>query len=132
MRTPATERGVGAAAKEVADHARTLAALEVELAKLELRGKVTSLGTGAALAGVATALAVFAFGFLLAALATALATTMATWLALVLVGVTLLVVALALLTFAVRAFKRGAPPVPEQAIEEARRTTETLRADGGR
>jgi hypothetical protein len=35
--------------------------------------------------------------------------------------------------FALRAFRRGSPPVPEQAIEEARRTTETLKAaNGGR
>jgi len=133
MRTPETEHGgVGAAAKEVADHARALAGLEVELAKLELKGKVGSLGAGAALALVAAAVGVFAFGFLLAAVAAALATTMATWLALVLVGVALLVAALAALALALRAFRRATPPVPEQAIEEARRTTEALRSDGGR
>jgi hypothetical protein len=31
---------------------------------------------------------------------------------------------------AVRRIKRGTPPVPEQAIEEAKLTTEALKSDG--
>ena len=125
--------GVGAAAKEVADHARTLAGLEVELAKLELKSKVGSLGAGAGLALAAAILWLFGLGFLLATAAAALATAVDTWLALLVVGAALLLTAGVLLMFALRAFRRGSPPVPEQAIEEARRTTETLKAaNGGR
>ncbi len=33
---------------------------------------------------------------------------------------------------AIRSFKQGTPPVPKQAIEEARLTGEAIRADGKR
>ena len=39
-------RGVGPAAKEVAEHASTLARLELELAALEVKRKVAALGVG--------------------------------------------------------------------------------------
>jgi hypothetical protein len=55
---------------------------------------------------------------------------MSTWGALLIVAGVLLVVAILLGLFAVSAIKRGAPPVPEQAIEEARITSEALKGDG--
>jgi hypothetical protein len=48
------------------------------------------------------------------------------------VGVAALLVAGGLGAGAVAALKRGAPPVPEQAIEEARITSEALKSDGRR
>ena len=124
--------GVGTAAKEVADHAKTLVGLELELASLELKRNVGALGVGIAIAVAAAVLALYAFGFLLAAAAAGIATATSTWFALLLVGVVLFVIAGIAGAFALSAFKKGAPPVPEQAIEEARRTTESLRSNGGR
>ena len=123
--------GVGTAAKDVADHAKALVGLELELAQLELKSKAGALGAGAGMGVAAAVLALYAGGFLLATVAAALATTLDTWLALLIVGVVLLVLAGILGMLAVRAFKRGAPPVPEQAIEEARLTSETLKSNGG-
>ena len=133
MPTPGTEgRGVGVAARLVADHTKTLVNLELELAKIELKKKVAALGVGAGLAVAAAVLGVFALGFLLATVAAALATVLATWLALLIVGVALLFAAGIAMLLALRSLKRGAPPVPEQALEEAKRTSETLRSNGGR
>src|SRR5919206_19242 len=68
MPTPATERqGVGPAAKEVAEHASTLARLELELATLELKRKVAALGVGIGLVVGAGLFLLFALGFGLAA-----------------------------------------------------------------
>ena len=78
--------GLGAAAKQVAEHASALARLELELAKLELGRKIAALGIGIGLGLGAALFALFAIGFLLAAAAAALATAMSTWLALLLVG----------------------------------------------
>ncbi len=131
MPTRATDQpGVGTAAKDVADHAKALVGLEFELASLELKGKVGALGVGAVLGAGAALLAVFALGFLLAATAAGLATAMATWLALLLVAAGLLVLTGVFAGLALSAFKKGSPPVPEQAIEEARKTGETLRSNG--
>jgi hypothetical protein len=124
------DTSLGAAAKQVAEHASTLARLEIELAKLELTRKVASLGKGIAFGLVAGILLLFMLGFLAAAGAAALATTMATWLALLIVAVALVAVAGILGLLALRAIKRGTPPVPEQAIREAKLTSNALKADG--
>ena len=125
------ETSLGAAAKQVAEHASALARLELELAKLEVTRKISSLGKGIAFGLVAAVLLLFMLGFLLAAGAAALATTTSTWLALLLVAGGMLVVAGLLGLLALRAIKKGTPPVPEQAIREAKLTSDALKADGG-
>ena len=133
MHTPESRNaGVGPAAKQVVEHASRIANLEIELASLELKRKVAKLGTGIGLGVTAAVLGVFALGFGLAAAAAALATVLATWLALLIVFGILLLLALVLGAVAMSAIKAGTPPVPEQAIEEAKRTTEVLKGNGGR
>jgi hypothetical protein len=122
--------GFGESAKEVAEHASKLASLELELAGLELKHKVGALGTGIGLGLGAAVFLVFALAFGLAAAAAALATVFATWLALLIVFGGLLLLALILGLFAMRAIKSGTPPVPEQAIEEAKLTTDALKGNG--
>jgi hypothetical protein len=131
MPTRETEhRGVGPAAKEVAEHASTLARLELELAALELKRKVAALGVGIGLVASAGVFLVFALGFGLAAGAAALALVLSTWLALLIVFGTLAFLTLLLVLVGVSAIKKGTPPVPEQAFEEARLTTQALRSNG--
>jgi uncharacterized membrane protein YqjE len=133
MRTHAAEtehQGVGAAAKQVAEHASALAKLELELAGLELKQKVGALGSGAVLGVGAAVVALYAVGFLLATIVAALAIVLDTWLALTLVTLGLLAIAAILAFVAVRRIKRGSPPVPKQAIREAKLTSEALRSNG--
>jgi hypothetical protein len=131
MPTRETERpGIGSAAKEVAEHASALARLELELAGLELRQKVGSLARGTGLGVGAAVIALFAIGFGLAAAAAGLAVVLDTWLALVIVFAALLLVAGVLGMLALGALRRGTPPAPKQAIEEAKLTTEALRGNG--
>jgi hypothetical protein len=124
------QEGVGAAAKHVAEHASTLARLELELAGLELKRKAGALGAGIGLGIGAAVVGVFAVGFVFATIAAALMTFLDAWLALLVVTVALLAVAATLGLLAVSRIKRGTPPVPEQAIREAKLTTEALRGDG--
>jgi hypothetical protein len=72
----------------------------------------------------------YALGFAFATIAAALATFLDTWLALLIVTVGLLVLAGVLGLLAKNRIERGTPPVPEQAIEEARLTTAALKSDG--
>jgi hypothetical protein len=128
----APARGIRASAGRVVAHTSALARLERELARAELERKGATLGAGAAVAVAAGVFALFAVGFGLATLAALLALVMAWWLALlvVFVLVVLLVVGLA---FAARSLVRsGAPLRPEQAIEEARLTTQLFRSRRGR
>jgi hypothetical protein len=131
MPTRETEhRGVGPAAKEVAEHASTLARLELELAALEVKRKLASLGMGIGLVAGAATFLLFALGFGLAAAAAALALVVSTWLALLIVFGALVLFSLVLGLIGLSAIKKGTPPVPEQALEEARLTTQALRSNG--
>lgn len=130
--TETTENGgLGAAAKQVAEHASALARLELELAKLEIGRKVAALGLGIVLGLGAAIFALFMLGFLLAAAAAALATAMSTWLALLLVALGLLLVTGLLGMLALGRIKKGTPPVPQQAIREAKLTQTALKSDAG-
>ena len=131
MHTPASERrGVGPAAKEVAEHASTLARLELELAALEVKRKVGALGVGIGLAVGAGVFFLFALGFGLAAGAAALALVVSTWLALLIVFGALFLFAGLLGLLGLGLIRKGAPPVPEQAVAEAKLTTEALKRNG--
>jgi len=122
--------GLGAAVKGVAERASAIVRLELELAAMELKRKVVSLGLGIGLALAAAIFLVFALGFAFATLAAALATAMSTWLALLITTGILFLLALALGGFGMAKIRRGTPPVPEQAIREAKLTTEALKSDG--
>ena len=68
-----------------------------------------------------------AIGFGLATIAAALATVVSTWLALLIVTGGLFVLVAVLAVIGIRLVSKGTPPVPEQAIAEAKLTTEALR-----
>jgi hypothetical protein len=131
MRTPGADKngrpGVGTAAKEVAEHASALARLELELAGLEMKRKAGALGAGVGLAIAAAFVALYGVGFLLATAAAAFATFLPTWLSLLIVSLVLLAASGVLAAVARSRIRQGTPPMPEQAIEEARRTTEAIR-----
>jgi Putative Actinobacterial Holin-X, holin superfamily III len=129
MPTQGTDRaGLGAAVKDVVEHASTWFRLDRELAALEVKKKITALGLGIGLGIGAALVALYAVGFLFATVAAALATFMDTWLALLTVTLFLLLVTAILGALAVNRIKRGSPPVPEQAIREAQLTREVLKS----
>jgi hypothetical protein len=133
MPTPEAETnkgGLGAAVKDVTEHASSWFRLERELAIAEVKSKVTSLGIGLVLAIAAALIALYAVGFLFATIAAGLATVMPTWLALLIVTVVLLATAGILGGVGINRIKRGSPPVPEQAIREAKLTTTALKGNG--
>lgn len=137
MHTPETEpirtensASLGATAKLVAERASTLVRLELELAALELQRKARSLAVGIGLAAGAALFLLYALGFVFAAAAAGIATALPWWGALLIVFGLLFVIALILGAVAAMMFGRATPPLPEQAIEEAKLTQEALRSDG--
>src|SRR3989440_11699318 len=82
--------GVGPAAKQVAEHASSLARLELELAILELKKKGAALGIGIGLGLGALLFVLFGIGFAFATIAAALATAVSNWLALLITTAILL------------------------------------------
>jgi hypothetical protein len=133
MHTQETEHenpGLGATVKSVSERASALVRLELELAALELKRKVVSLAVGIGLTLAAAVLLVFALGFGLATIAAGLATAVAWWLALLIVTAGIVLVAGVLGLLGVLAIKKGTPPVPEQALLEAKLTSEALKGNG--
>ena len=120
-------RGLGAAARLVSERASAIVRLELQLAAAELKKKVVSLGIGLALLVGAALFVLFAIGFALATVAAALATFLSTWLALLIVTGSLVLLSGLLVAVGIILIRMGTPPVPEQAIAEARRTAEVLK-----
>ena len=107
----------------------SLVRLELELAAMELKKKMSELGIGIGLGVAAAIFAVYGLGFLFATIAAGLATAVSTWLALLIVTLGLFVVTALLGLFAMVKIKKGTPPLPEQAIHEAKLTTEVLKSN---
>ncbi|MDX6506718.1 MAG: hypothetical protein QOE36_77 [Gaiellaceae bacterium] len=128
---PGRQQSLGGAVKEVSEHASALLRLEIELAKTELANKVKALGIGIGLGLGALLILLYAIGFGFATAAAALATVVSTWLALLIVFGGLLLLAGLLGALALGSIKKGSPPIPNQAIQEAKVTAEALRSDGG-
>ncbi len=123
---PRLEAGVHDAVRRISEHAVALARLEAELAKAELSAKGKRLGLAAGLGAGAAVLAVIGLGFGLAAAAAALALVMPTWAALLAVCGGVLLVAAILAVVAKRSARKASPPVPQQAIDEAKLTKDAL------
>lgn len=134
MPTPETETetnaGLGTAAKLVAEKASSIARLEVELASMELKKKLSALGVGIGLLVGALLVLVYALGFTFATITAGLATFLPVWLSLLIVTAFLFVVTGILGFIGLKKVQRGTPPVPEQAIDEAKLTTQALKSDG--
>ena len=82
--------GVAAQVKAVQTRMRSLAALNLELAKLEGKQKETAVGVAGGLAALAAVLIVYAIGFVFAAIAAGLNEGLSLWLSLLIVAAMLL------------------------------------------
>lgn len=121
---------IAQAIQEVTERAQLLIREEVELAKAELTDKVRSLTRGAVIGIAAGIFVVVALLFILIGFAwliwyLAFPGETYFWGFFVMAGVLLLLAGLAGF-LAARAFKKGSPPMPEMAIDEAKRIRTTV------
>lgn len=124
------ERSLGEIVAEVSEKASLLVREEIELAKAEVGQKVTRLGRGAAVGAAAGVFLFFAFVMFLHALSWFFVDLFnfddLRWIGfLITMGILVLLGALAGF-LAYRFLKKGTPPTPELAIEEARKTREVI------
>lgn len=118
--------GLSGATKRVADHARSIVRLELQLAATELKRRMAALGIGIGLLAGAALFALVALAFGLAAATAGIAVALPVWLSLLIMFGALLLLAGTLGGIGV-VLLRKTKPMPEQAIEEAQLTTEALR-----
>jgi uncharacterized membrane protein YqjE len=122
------DKGVGEIVAEVSEKASRLVREEIELAKAEVTQKVTSLARGLGVAVAAGVFLIFAASIFFHAVAWFFADLLdaAPWVGF-LISFAILVLLAAIAGFlAFRWIKGGAPPTPDLAIEEAKRTRDEL------
>jgi hypothetical protein len=119
--------GLGAAAKSVAEHASSLVRLEIQLALLEIKKKLAALGLGIGMLVGAAIFGLFLLAFVLATITALIALALPVWAALLIMTGLMLGAVATLGLLGLAAVKKGSPPVPEQAIQEAKLTTEAIR-----
>ena len=122
------EKSLGEIVGEVSEKASLLVREEIELAKAEVTQKVSKIAKGAGFFIGAAVLLFFMVFALIEFLGWGISdwTGLNIWVSFGIVTLLLFVTAAATAIIGSRFVKRGSPPVPEMAIEEAKKTRETL------
>ena len=121
---------LGQAVNDVVEKTQLLVREEIELAKAEMTDKVTKLIKGAVFGIVAGVFAVFALIYLLHSFSWGLWELIGVgrgpWLGFLIVAVLILVIGGIAGFLALRFIKKGSPPTPQMAIEEAQLIKQTI------
>ena len=126
---PQGERSVSELVFDVAEKSSSLVREEIELAKAEISEKVGKILRGSVVGVAAGAFAFLALILVMEGVAWLLAEEVFdgnAWPGFFVEAAVFLLIAAGAGYFAYRSVQAGAPPVPEQAIEEAKLTRETL------
>ena len=126
------DKSLGEIVAEVSEKASQLVREEIELAKAEVTDKVSKLTRGAGVAAAAGVFLVFAVTMFFHGMAWFLDDVFNwednVWAGFAVVTALLFILAILAALLAYRLFKKGAPPTPDMAIEEAKRTRAELEA----
>jgi uncharacterized membrane protein YqjE len=126
------DRNLGEIVSEVSEKASQLVRQEIELAKAEVTAKASKLARGAGIAAAAGVFLVFGITTFFHGLAWFLDDLLNqednVWVGFAIVTAFLFLLAIIAALIAMRLFKKGAPPTPDLAIEEAKKTREQLEA----
>jgi uncharacterized membrane protein YqjE len=127
---PDQDRSVGELVLDVSERVSILVREEIELAKVEVTEKVSELIRGSVVGIAAGIFVVFALAMLMHAGAWLINDLLdiesAVWVGFAIEALIFLVLAGIAGMLAYRAVRKGAPPKPDMAIEEAKLTKETL------
>ncbi|HEX6154046.1 MAG TPA: phage holin family protein [Solirubrobacterales bacterium] len=126
---PPSQRPLGDLVVEVTENASTLVREEIELAKAEVSEKVAKILRGSVVGIAAGVFAFLALILIMHGIAWVLAEELfdgKAWPGFFIEAAVFLLIAALAGFIASKALKQGAPPVPEQAIEEAKLTKEML------
>ena len=126
------DKSLGEIVAEVSEKASQLVREEIELAKAEVKDKVSKLTKGAVVAAAAGVFVIFGITIFFHGLAWFLDDVFNwednIWVGFFLVAGALFLLAVLAGLLALRLFKKGSPPTPELAIQEARATRAELEA----
>jgi membrane protein len=121
------DQSVGELVQQLSQQTAALVRQEMRLATVELQQKGKKAGIGAGMFGGAGVVALYGVGALIAAAILGIATFLEPWIAAVIVGVVLLAVAGILALTGKKQVEQAGPPVPEQAVESAKRDVDEVK-----
>jgi uncharacterized membrane protein YqjE len=131
---PGADKNLGEIVSEVSEKASLLVRQEIELAKAEVTGKVSKLTKGAVVGAAAGVFAIFGITMFFHGLAWFFNDLFnwnnSLWAGFAVVTAILFLLSILSGLLAMRLFKKGSPPTPNMAIEEAKRTRADLEAQG--
>ena len=130
---PSADKNLGEIVSEVSEKASLLVRQEIDLAKAEISQKVGKLTRGAAVGVAAGVFLIFGITMFFHTLAWFLFDIFdfsAIWYGFAIVTALLFLLAILAAFVAYRLFKKGAPPTPDLAIEEAKLIREQFEAQG--
>jgi H+/Cl- antiporter ClcA len=123
---PNADKNLGEIVSEVSEKASLLVRQEIELAKAEVTSKVSKLTKGAAVGAAAGVFLIFGITTFFHGLAWFLTDLLNqednNWVGFAIVTAFLFLLAIIAGLLAMRLFKKGSPPTPDLAIEEAKKT----------
>ena len=126
------EKNLGDIVSEVSEKASLLVRQEIDLAKAEMTDKATKLARGAGIGAAAGVFLVFGVTMFFHGLAWFLDDLLNQedniWVGFAIVTAFLFLLAIIAAFVAWRLFKKGAPPTPDMAIEEAKKTRSQFEA----
>ena len=122
------DRSVSELVNQLSQQTSTLIRQELRLAQTELQEKGKRVGIGAGMFGGAGLVALYGVGALVAAAIIGIGALLEPWIAAVIVGAVLLAVAGVLALTGRKQVERGTPPLPQQAIESAKRDVNEVKA----
>ena len=122
------DRSVSELVNQLSQQSSTLIRQELRLAQTELQEKGKRVGIGAGMFGGAGLVALYGVGALVAAAIIGIGALLEPWIAAVIVGAVLLAVAGVLALTGRKQVERGTPPLPQQAIESAKRDVDEVKA----
>jgi uncharacterized membrane protein YqjE len=130
--SPQLDKNLGEIVSDVSEKASQLVRQEIELAKAEMTAKASKLARGAGIGVAAGVFLIFGITMFFHGLAWFLDDLLNqednVWVGFAIVTALLFLLAILAALIAMRLFKKGAPPTPDMAIEEAKKTREQLEA----
>ena len=124
---PTEDASLGQLTGDLSQQVSRLVRDEIRLAQVEMKDKGRRFGKGAGLMGAGGVIALFGAGCVVAAAVLALDLIWPTWLAAVVVGAVLLIVAAVVAAKGRSQMRRGAPPMPSEAMKSTKEDIEVLK-----
>ncbi|OQO89400.1 phage holin family protein [Saccharomonospora piscinae] len=121
------QRSVAQLVNDLSAQVSRLVRDEMMLARAELQAKGKRFGMGAGMAGAGGVIALYGLAVLITAAVLALALVLPAWAAALVVGGALMLLAGLLALVGRQQIRKGAPPMPREAVESVRRDIDTVK-----